>query len=59
MGPKPEGVRIVAPCDLGEGVPNEVADWMWRSGCVVGLGDGEGLNYVTFDEGVARQLSEY
>ena len=59
MGPKPEGVRIVAPCDFGEGVPPEVADWMWRSGCVVGMGDGEGLNYITVDEGLARQLSEY
>ena len=59
MEPKPEGVRIVAPCNLSEVVPSEVADWMWRSGCVVGLGDGEGLNYVTVDEGVARQLSEY
>ena len=39
--PKPEGVRIVAPCDLGEGVPTEVADWMYRSGCIVGLGDGD------------------
>ncbi len=57
--PKPEGVRIVAPCDLSEGVPTEVADWMWRSGCIVGLGDGEGLNYVTAGERAARQLSEY
>ena len=59
MEPKPEGVRIVSPSNLGEGVPTEVADWMWRSGCIVGLGDGEGLNYVTVDEGLARQLSEY
>ena len=59
MEPKREGVTIVAPCNLSEEVPSEVADWMWRSGCVVGLGDGEGLNYVTVDEGVARQLSEY
>src|SRR5918995_2186205 len=59
MGPKPEGVRIVAPCDFGEGVPPEVANWMWRSGCIVGMGDGEGLNYITVDEGLARQLSEY
>src|SRR5918997_3963697 len=59
VGPKPEGVRIVAPCNLGEGVPPEVADWMWRSGCFVGMGDGEGLNYVTVDEGLARRLSEY
>jgi hypothetical protein len=59
MEPKPERVSIVAPYDLSEEVPSEVADWMWRSGCVVGLGDGEGLNYVTVDEGLARQLSDY
>jgi hypothetical protein len=59
MVPKPEGVRIVAPYDISEEVPPEGADWMWRSGCRVGLGDGEGLNYVTVDEGVARQLSQY
>src|SRR5918995_756397 len=57
--PKPKGVSIVAPSNLSEGVPTEVAGWMWRSGCIVGLGDGEGLNYVTVDEGLARQLSEY
>jgi hypothetical protein len=57
--PKPERASIVAPYDLGEEVPTEVADWMQRSGCIVGLGDGIGLNYVTVDEGVARLLSEY
>ena len=59
MVSKPEEVSIVAPYDLGEEVPPEVADWMGRSGCVVGLGDGDGLNYVTVDERVARQLAEY
>ncbi len=59
MVSKPEEVSIVAPYDLGEGVPPEVADWMWRSGCVVGLGDGDGLNYVTVDERITRLLSEY
>jgi hypothetical protein len=57
--PKPERASIVAPYDLSEEVPSEVADWMWRSGCVVGLGDGEGLNYVTVDERVARLFSAY
>jgi hypothetical protein len=58
--PKPERASIVAPYDFGEEVPTtEVADWMWRSGCIVGLGDGISLNYVTVDEGIARQLSEY
>jgi hypothetical protein len=59
MEPKPERVSIVAPYDLSEEAPSEVADWMWRSRCVVGLGDGEGLNYVTVDELVAHLLSEY
>jgi hypothetical protein len=59
MEPKPEGVRIVAPYNLSEEVPTEVANWMRRSGCIVGLGDGDGLNYVTVDERVARQLAEY
>jgi hypothetical protein len=57
--PKPEGVRIIAPYNLSEEVPPEVANWMYRSGCIVGLGDGDGLNYVTVDERVARRLSEY
>jgi hypothetical protein len=59
MEPKPEGVRIVTPYNLSEEVPTEVANWMRRSGCIVGLGDGDGLNYVTVDERVARQLAEY
>jgi hypothetical protein len=58
-GPKPEGVSIVAPSNLSEEVPTEVAAWMCHSGCIVGLGDGIGLNYVTVDEGVYRLLSEY
>src|SRR5829696_6216622 len=33
MGPKPEEVSIVAPCNLSEEVPTEVADWMQHSGC--------------------------
>jgi hypothetical protein len=57
--PKPEGISIVTPSDLTEEVPTEVAVWMYRSGCIVGLGDGIGLNYVTVDEGVDRLLSEY
>ena len=61
LEPKPEKVTIVLPSyNLNEEVPTEVADWMYHSGCIVGLGDdGEGLNYVAVDERVARQLSAY
>jgi hypothetical protein len=61
MEPKPDKVTIVLPrYNLNEEVPPEVANWMYRSGCIVGLADdGNGLNYVTTDEHVAGQLAEY
>jgi hypothetical protein len=59
--PKPDEVTLVFPrYNLSEEVPTQVANWMLRSGCIVGLGDdGIGLNYITVDERVARLLSEY
>ena len=59
--PKPNEVTLVfARYNLSEEVPSQVANWMQRSGCIVGLGDdGIGLNYVTVDDRVARLLSEY
>ena len=61
LEPKPENVSLVLPpYNLNGEVPPEVADWMYHSGCIVGLGDdGEGLNYVAIDERLARQLSAY
>jgi Iap family predicted aminopeptidase len=59
MEPETRWITIVAPYNLSEEVPTEVVNWIYRSGCIVGLGDGDGLNYVTVDERVARQLSEY
>jgi hypothetical protein len=58
---KPKTVILVLPrYNLNEGVPPEEANWMYRSGCIVGRGDdGNGLNYVTTDELVAGQLAEY
>jgi hypothetical protein len=59
--PKPDEVTLAhARYNLSEEVPTQVANWMLRSGCIVGLGDdGIGLNYITVDERVARLLSEY
>jgi hypothetical protein len=59
MEPETRWITIVAPYNLSEEVPTEVVNWIYRSGCIVGLGDGDGLNYVTVNERVARQLSEY
>jgi hypothetical protein len=47
---KPEELSIVAPCNFGiDDVPEDVADWMRRGGCALGLGDGIGMNYVFGD----------
>ena len=42
--------------------PNQIASviqWMNASGCVLGFGDGVGLNYATTDENIADLLDEY
>lgn len=54
---KPDGVFLVALLNLREEkIPLGVCDWMRSSGCALGPGDGEGLNYVTRDETVANAL---
>ena len=50
------GAWIVAPRDLSEGIPSQVEEWTLESRCVLGLGDGIGLNYITVDEEIAAQL---
>jgi tRNA threonylcarbamoyladenosine biosynthesis protein TsaE len=52
----PDGAAIVAPVRLDEGVPEATAAWLARSGARLGLGDGEGLNYVATDVALAAAL---
>jgi len=43
----PAPASIVCPVRLDEeALPRAVAEWMHASGCLAGLGDGDGLNYV-------------
>ena len=54
---KPLDFCIVAPLDLSsEPAPPLLSAWMERSGCVLGLGDGVGLNYVTGDPEIPAAL---
>ncbi len=54
---KPDDVILVAPLDLREdAISHELCDWVYESGCEVGLGDGIGLNYVTRENSVAAIL---
>ena len=52
----PEEAYLVAPRMFDMTLPDEVRDWMQKSGWRLGLGDGDGLNYVVSDLPLARQL---
>lgn len=52
----PVEANLVAPRMFDMTLPDEVRDWMQKSGWRLGLGDGDGLNYVVSDPALARQL---
>jgi hypothetical protein len=55
--PKPRLLSIVPPTVPSEGVlRTQFDEWMKRSDCVLGLGDGIGMNYVTTDSALASAL---
>jgi len=54
---KPAGTSIVSPTDLSfETPPRELLEWFSASDCVLGLGDGIGMNYVTTSEEIVLSL---
>ena len=55
---RPRMPSAAPPDDLREGVPPAAEEWMLDSGCVLGLGDGTGLNYVTINRDIADYLEE-
>lgn len=54
--PLPSGVELVSPFEITTEITEAVKHWMRESKCILGLGDGTGLNYVTTDEKVAIAL---
>jgi hypothetical protein len=47
---------IVAPRHLNGEVPGDAARWMEDSGCRLGLGDGDGVNWVSADQDLSSSL---
>ena len=47
--PPPLTANLLAPRNLSDSVPAEVSEWMEETESRLGLGDGEGLNYVVRD----------
>lgn len=52
----PEDVVLVAPNVFDVVLPDAVRNWLSQCGYRLGLGDGDGLNYVGTDPTLARQL---
>jgi hypothetical protein len=54
---KPEAVPLTSDVQLTHPPADVLVQWMLDSNCIAGLGDGVGLNFVTFDESLARLWS--
>lgn len=54
----PSDVWITGPLDITKEAPKGLVEWMISSGCLLGLGDGIGLNFATSDKTIARLLEE-
>lgn len=55
---KPLEVSIVSPLELSTDAPSrEVLEWFNASGCVLGLGDGIGMNYLTTSKAIVESLN--
>jgi hypothetical protein len=57
---KPKEVSIVSPLELNKTIPSkELLDWFSASGCLLGLGDGMGMNYITTSEEIVQSLNAH
>lgn len=52
----PDAAYLVAPRDFAEEVPVSILQWVEDSQCRLGVGDGDGLNFVSLDLPLARSL---
>ncbi len=54
--PKPPTATLVGPARLNQARFNKLGKWMSDNGCSLGLGGGEGVNFVVRAHGLARYL---
>jgi len=52
----PDDANLVAPRDLNVEVPSAILAWLTLSGCRLGVGDGEEMNYVVRDSDLGSGL---
>jgi hypothetical protein len=59
MDAPPDDISLVGPLKIVEDFsPDLEIQWMKRTGAVLGLGDGGGLNFASFDQEIAAQLAK-
>jgi hypothetical protein len=51
--PKPETLRITSDLGFEADPPAGLSAWVQETKCLLGLGDGDGLNFATFDPEIA------
>ncbi|MHC4464796.1 MAG: hypothetical protein ACYS30_25710 [Planctomycetota bacterium] len=55
---KPTVFSIVSPLELStDSLSRELLEWFDASGCILGLGDGIGMNYVTTSKEIVQSLN--
>jgi hypothetical protein len=52
---KPAALRLTSDHELTAGLANEAEGWMREAGIHTGLGDGLGLNWITFEPDLAER----
>jgi len=54
--PKPSSAWLVGPARIDQAKLNKLAQWMSANSCSLGLGDGEGLNFIVKARGLVKHL---
>ncbi len=55
FSPKPRSAWLTGPSEMNDHLPDELVQWMHDSQCMLGIGDGTGLNYIVKISGVAER----
>jgi hypothetical protein len=54
--PKPDSAWLVGPARIEQEKLNKLGAWMTNTACALGLGDGEGLNFIIKARGLVKHL---
>jgi hypothetical protein len=56
--PKPTSLSLVGPARIDQRRLRRICSWMSQNSCSLGLGDGDGLNFIVRIPGLLRHLLE-